>query len=77
MSQTFLINWNKGHPGVYAWSEKCNHAAIETFAGFIKISGDGPIYIHKNPAGFAYGYFADGSGRNFYGQHTLTIIRQD
>tara|TARA_B110000211_G_scaffold121838_1_gene140552 strand:+ start:868 stop:1134 length:267 start_codon:yes stop_codon:yes gene_type:complete len=74
-AQTFLINWDKDHPGVYAWREECHHPAIPTFAGYVKISGDGPMYIYKHPtAGYVYGCFDHGAGRNFYGQHTLTII---
>ena len=72
---TFSINWFEHRPGVYAWSEECHHSAIPTFAGYVKIRGDGPTYIYKHPtAGYVYGCFDHGAGRNFYGQHTLTIV---
>jgi hypothetical protein len=75
---TFSINWFEHRRGVYAWSEECHHSAIPTFAGYVKISGDGPTYIYKHPtAGYVYGCFDHGAGRNFYGRHTLTIIELD
>ena len=71
----YSINWTRDAVNVYKWESQCQHHAIPCFAGYKKITGDGPKFVKVGPGAQLYGCFEDGAGRNFYGSHALEIIK--
>ena len=70
----YAINWDSEFSmGKFVWDDNCSHNAIPNFAGYKKISGNGPELIKVGPGTQLYGCFEGGAGRNFYGSHDLTI----
>ena len=73
-ARKFTINWSSSSPpNEYVWEKNCQHSAIPRFAGYKKLSGDGPQFVKIGPGSQVYGCFEGGAGRNFYGSHDLVI----
>ena len=71
----YSINWTRGAENVYKWESQCRHHAIPCFAGYKKISGNGPQFVKVGPGHQIYACFEDGGGRNFYGSHAIEIVK--
>ena len=71
-----LINWNGAEAfEEYVWKEGLRHHAVglrrDTFDAYARVSGNEKHPQYVIPGSNPYGCFSDGSGRNFYGAHTL------
>lgn len=75
LAARYSINWTRGAVNVYKWETQCLHDAIPCFAGYKKISGNGPQFVKVGPGHQIYACFEDGGVRNFYGSHALEIVK--
>ena len=71
----YSMNWIRGAVNVYEWEPQCQHHAIPCFAGYKKITGEGPKFVKVGPGAQLYGCFEDGGARNFYGSHEFKIVK--